>query len=91
VRRLARSFEGNADEIAKILREAEQTRTKFIAEIDRLEQRREILDFGVAAAQIDQFIKNAREYLSVVGDIANNTKGLSDRIGQGFPGTIPTQ
>jgi hypothetical protein len=91
VRALARSFEGNADEIAKIRRQAEQTRTQFIGEIDRLEQRREILDFSVAAAQIDQFIKNAHEYLDVVSNIANNTKVLSDRIGQSFPGSIPTQ
>jgi hypothetical protein len=91
VRRLAKSFEGNAEEIAKIRRDAEQTRTRFIGEIDRLEQRREILDFGVAAAQIDQFINSAREYLDNVSNIATSTKGLSDRIGRGFPGSIPTQ
>jgi hypothetical protein len=60
-RRFARQFESNADDIATIRRDAEQTRTRFVAEIDRLEQRREVLDFGVAAAQIDQFIKDARE------------------------------
>jgi hypothetical protein len=91
IRQLAKSFEANADEIAKIRREAEQSRTKFIGEIDKLEQRREVLEFGLALLKAEEFIKDAKEYLDVVNGMYLGTKALSDNIGTQFPGTIPTQ
>jgi uncharacterized phage infection (PIP) family protein YhgE len=91
IRNKAGWFKDRADEIAAIQSEAEQLRTRLISEIDRLEKQKVQLEFAVAATQIEQFIKNAHEYLDTVSKMATGAKNLADKIGNTFGTNQPTQ
>lgn len=91
VRNLASWYQAKADNLSQDLSEAEQLRTKLLAEIDRLEKEKDVLSFAVAAANIEAFIKDARDYLGILSNLASTTKGLADDIGNAFGTTAPTQ
>lgn len=91
IRKLAAWYKDKAEEIAGIRREAEQLRTRLLAQIDRLEQQKERLEFAIAVTQIEQFIKNARAYLDTLNTIAVGAKNLADNLGNAFGTARPTQ
>jgi len=91
VRKLASWYQGKADEIAALLRDAEQLRTQLLTQIDRLDQEKERLSFAVAATNIEAFIKDARSYLDILSNIATGAKGLADNIGNTFGSAGATQ
>jgi hypothetical protein len=91
VRDLAPWYQAKADNLSQDLSDAEQLRTKLLAEIDRLEKEKDVLSFTIAAANIEAFIKDARDYLDILSNLAATTKGLADDIGNAFGTTTPTQ
>jgi uncharacterized protein YukE len=91
IRKMAGWFKDRADEIASLRVEAEKLRTRFKADIDRLDQQKERLEFAVVAAQITKFLQNAHEYIDTLKGMAADTKDLADKVGNAFGTSQPTQ
>ena len=85
----ADSFTASADKIALFQREAEEMRTRFTADIDRIERLRDRLEDAYAANEIDDFVKHARAYLDQMKAIADDTRHLANGL-ENFGSPPPT-
>jgi hypothetical protein len=91
IRELSKQYNDRADEMAAMGREAEQLRTGLLAQIGRLEEKKEELKFITSLAGIEEFVKNSRAYLDQLKSVANGSKSLADKLDNAFGSNRPSQ
>jgi DNA repair exonuclease SbcCD ATPase subunit len=75
-----KNFGRRSREIARLESDAEETRTRLVAQIDRLERLRDRLRYTRAASEVEAFVKNARSYLDHVKAIADDAQHLASGL-----------
>lgn len=80
IRQRAPYLQEKASEIDALTRDAEETRTRLVTQIDLLEELKDRVPFGGATARIDEPVKNARGYLEGIQAIAMRAERLATEL-----------